>query len=165
MSLLKHYGIHFSQLHPLAFLRVVHFELSCAAFIGEPSVPLFYRFYRLRSYGDWFTSKKKRKDNISVPCYSFMPTSTYPKEWKNRFIFISPSMLSELLSIRDPAAAIEDDIPPLSATEDVLWRRMYEHSTRAFNFSEGILAMGGLSLFYPTHPRAFYDGRGKFSLW
>ncbi|KAJ0444716.1 hypothetical protein HanOQP8_Chr16g0632751 [Helianthus annuus] len=63
-----------------------------------------------------------------------MPTSTYPKEWKTRFIFVSPSLLSEPLSIRDPVTAIEDGVPPLSGVEDALWRSMYEHSTRAFNF-------------------------------
>ncbi|MFS8024598.1 hypothetical protein Hanom_Chr16g01465061 [Helianthus anomalus] len=41
VELLKHFSIHFSQLHPLAFMRVVHFELSCVAVAGEPSVPLF----------------------------------------------------------------------------------------------------------------------------
>ncbi|KAJ0466600.1 hypothetical protein HanIR_Chr14g0673921 [Helianthus annuus] len=90
-----------------------------------------------------------------------MSTSTYPKEWKNKFIFVSPSMLSEPLPIRDLAAVIEDGVPPLSATEDVLWRRMYEHSTRAFNFPEGILATGGLSPFYPTRPKALYESIGK----
>ncbi|KAM0061195.1 hypothetical protein Hdeb2414_s0004g00133151 [Helianthus debilis subsp. tardiflorus] len=63
VDLLKHFGIHFSQLHPLAFMRVVHFELSCVAVSGEPSVPLFYIFYRLLSYDDWFTFAK-RKDSI-----------------------------------------------------------------------------------------------------
>ncbi|KAF5803060.1 hypothetical protein HanRHA438_Chr06g0276001 [Helianthus annuus] len=111
MSFLKHYGIHFSQLHPLAFLRIVHFELSCASFAGEPSVPLFRRFYQLRSDGDWFTFEK-RKDYISLPCYSFMPTSTYPKKWKNRFMFVSFSMLSEPLPLRDPNAIIEDSSHP-----------------------------------------------------
>ncbi|KAJ0718881.1 hypothetical protein HanPSC8_Chr08g0323481 [Helianthus annuus] len=45
MDLLNHYGIHFSQLHPLAFMRIVHFELFCAAFAGESSLSLFCRFY------------------------------------------------------------------------------------------------------------------------
>ncbi|MFS7904368.1 hypothetical protein Hanom_Chr01g00035201 [Helianthus anomalus] len=44
MSLLKHYQVHFSQVHPLAFLRIVHFELTCAAFSGALSVRLFRRF-------------------------------------------------------------------------------------------------------------------------
>ncbi|KAF5806580.1 hypothetical protein HanRHA438_Chr05g0232141 [Helianthus annuus] len=94
VDLLKHFGIHFSQLHPLAFMKVVHFELSCVAVSDEPSVPLFYMFYKLVSDGDWFTFAK-RKDSVSPPCYSFMPTSTYPKEWKNRFIFASATMIPE----------------------------------------------------------------------
>ncbi|KAL9999300.1 hypothetical protein Hdeb2414_s0008g00269861 [Helianthus debilis subsp. tardiflorus] len=163
MSLLKHYGIHFSQLHPLAFLRIIHFAFSCAALAGEPSVPLFRRFYRLQSDDNCFTFEK-RKENISLPCYSFMSTSTYPKEWKNRFIFVSPSLLSEPLSITDPVAAIKDGVPHFSSVENALWRHMYEHSTHAFNFPEGILAMGGRSLFYPTRPMAFFDGR-EMSLW
>ncbi|KAM0012512.1 hypothetical protein Hdeb2414_s0052g00752971 [Helianthus debilis subsp. tardiflorus] len=118
-SLLKRYDIHFSQLHPLAFLRIVHIELSCASFARVPSAPLFWQFYRLWSGGDWFAFEK-RKENIYLPCYSFMTTSTYPKEWKNQFIFVSPSLLSEHLFIREPSTAIEDYVPPLSVVEDVL---------------------------------------------
>ncbi|MFS7948331.1 hypothetical protein Hanom_Chr06g00558731 [Helianthus anomalus] len=132
MSLLKHYGIHFSQLHPLAFLWIIHFELSCSAFTGEPSVPLFWRCYCLRSYSDWFTFEK-RKDSISLPCYSFMTTSTYPKQWKTD------------LSL---------------CTVETHVRGFYS----CFQFSYGHPAMGGLSPFYPTCPRDFFDGR-EMSLW
>ncbi|KAJ0450016.1 hypothetical protein HanHA300_Chr15g0551761 [Helianthus annuus] len=31
INLLRHFGVHFSQLYPLGFMRVVHFELSCVA--------------------------------------------------------------------------------------------------------------------------------------
>ncbi|KAJ0869440.1 hypothetical protein HanRHA438_Chr11g0489191 [Helianthus annuus] len=70
----------------------------------------------------------------------------------------------ESLPIRDPSIVIYDGVSPLSATEDVLWQKMYEHSTRAFNFLESILAMGGLSSFYPTRPKTFFEGR-EMSLW
>ncbi|MFS7968124.1 hypothetical protein Hanom_Chr09g00793821 [Helianthus anomalus] len=119
MALLQHYVIHFSQLRPLALLRIVQFELSYVVFVGEPSLPLFRRFYRLLSDGDWFTLEK-RKDSVSLPRYSFMPTSTYPKEQKNMFIIVSSSMIPESLPIRDPTAAIDDGIPPFSAVKDVL---------------------------------------------
>ncbi|MFS8008839.1 hypothetical protein Hanom_Chr14g01277631 [Helianthus anomalus] len=94
IALLRHFGIHFFQLHPLGFMRVVHFELSCAVVSGEPSVSLFCMFYKLISDGDWFTFAK-RQNNVSKPCYTIMPTSTYPKEWKNRFIFVSAAMIPE----------------------------------------------------------------------
>ncbi|KAF5763872.1 hypothetical protein HanXRQr2_Chr15g0685431 [Helianthus annuus] len=82
-------------------MRVMHFELSCVAVTGEPSVPLFCMFYKLVSDGDWFTFAK-RKHSVSPPCYSFMPISTYPKEWKNRFIFSSTMMMPESPPLRDP---------------------------------------------------------------
>ncbi|KAJ0614271.1 hypothetical protein HanIR_Chr02g0060511 [Helianthus annuus] len=144
-------------------MRVVHFELSCAAISGEPSIPLFCMFYKLISDGDWFTFAK-RQNNVSKPCYSFMPTSTYPKDWKSRFIFVSAAMMSESPLPRDVDTPIEDVVPSLSANETVQWKRMYENPTRAFTFSEGILAMGGLSPSYPVRPKAFF-GRKELTLW
>ncbi|KAJ0725491.1 hypothetical protein HanPI659440_Chr12g0459361 [Helianthus annuus] len=90
------------------------------------------------------------------PCYAFMPTSTYPKDWKSRFIFVSAVMMSASPLPRDVDTPIEDVVPALSANETVQWKRMYENPTRAFTFSEGILAMGGLSPSYSVHPRAFF---------
>ncbi|MFS7988928.1 hypothetical protein Hanom_Chr11g01040641 [Helianthus anomalus] len=95
-NVLRKGSIHFSQLHRLAFMKVVHFELSCVAVAGD-----------------------RRKYNVSPPCYCFMPTSTYPKEWKNRFIFASDAMMLESPPLRDPKAPIEDSVPVLSADEIV----------------------------------------------
>ncbi|KAJ0944538.1 hypothetical protein HanPSC8_Chr03g0117931 [Helianthus annuus] len=144
-------------------MRVVHFELSCVAVSCEPSVPLFYMFYKLISYGDWFNFAK-RKDSVSPPCYSFMPTSTYPKEWKIRFIFVSAAMIPESPPLRDPKATIEQSIPVLSADEIVQWKRIYDNPTRAFIFPDGVLAMGGLSPFYSVRPKAFF-GKKEMTLW
>ncbi|KAJ0434086.1 hypothetical protein HanIR_Chr17g0877481 [Helianthus annuus] len=67
-----------------------------------------------------------RKDSVSPLCYSFMPTSTYPKEWKNRFIFASAEMMPESPPpLRDPKAPIEDIVPVLSADEIVQWKRIH----------------------------------------
>ncbi|KAJ0592222.1 hypothetical protein HanHA300_Chr03g0082401 [Helianthus annuus] len=123
IALLRHFGVHFSQLHPLGFMRVLHFELSCVAVSVEPSVPLFCMFYKLISDGDLFTFAK-RKDSVSKPCYTFMPTSTYPKEWKSRFIFVSAAMIPESSPLKDAEAAIEDIIPILSADEIVQWKQL-----------------------------------------
>ncbi|MFS7972999.1 hypothetical protein Hanom_Chr09g00851411 [Helianthus anomalus] len=116
-------------------------------------------FYRLISDGDWFTFAK-RQNNVSRPCYSFMPTSTYPKDWKCRFIFVSAAMLPESPVPKDLDTAIEDAIPTLSASETIQWKRMCDNPTRAFTFSEGMLAMGGLSPSYPVRPRAFFGKKG-----
>ncbi|MFS7934092.1 hypothetical protein Hanom_Chr05g00387521 [Helianthus anomalus] len=91
-----------------------------------------------------------------------MPTSTYPKEWKSRFIFVSAAMIPKSPPMRDTEAAIKDSILVLSADEIVQWKRMYENPTRAFTFSEGILAMGGLSPSYSVRPKAFF-GKKRYS--
>ncbi|MFS8023743.1 hypothetical protein Hanom_Chr16g01455121 [Helianthus anomalus] len=52
VNLLHHFKVHFSQLHPLGFMKVVHFELSCVVVSGEPSIPLFCMFYKLIADGD-----------------------------------------------------------------------------------------------------------------
>ncbi|KAF5785437.1 hypothetical protein HanXRQr2_Chr10g0428661 [Helianthus annuus] len=117
-------------------------------------------FYKFILDGDWFTFAKQ-KDSVSQPCYSFMPTSTYPKEWKSKFIFVSAAMIPKSPPLRDAKAAIEDSVPILSADEIVQWKRMYENPTRAFTFPEGVLAMGGLSPFYSVRPKAFF---GKNSI-
>ncbi|KAJ0747739.1 hypothetical protein HanOQP8_Chr05g0193001 [Helianthus annuus] len=122
IALLLHFGVHFSQLHPLGLMRVVHFKLSCAAVSGEPSVPLFCMFYKLIFDGDWFPFAK-RQNNVSKPCYTFMSTSTYPKEWKSGFIFVSAAMIPESPPPKDAEAAIKDNIPILSTDEILtLWR-------------------------------------------
>ncbi|KAM0046047.1 hypothetical protein Hdeb2414_s0009g00311341 [Helianthus debilis subsp. tardiflorus] len=136
-------------------MRIVHFELSCVVVSGETSVPLFCMFYKLFSDRDWFTFAK-RQNSVSRPCYSFMPISTYPKEWKSQFIFVYAAMIPEYPLPRDAEATIEDSIPALSVDETVLWKRMCENPTRAFTFFEGILAMGGLSPSYSVRPRAFF---------
>ncbi|MFS7993896.1 hypothetical protein Hanom_Chr12g01099581 [Helianthus anomalus] len=146
------YTMSFSSLVSVTRFRIS----SCQVwrFSVSRRFPLFCMFYKLISDGDWFTFAK-RKENISQPCYSFMPTSTYPKEWKSRFIFVSAAMMPESPPLWDAKAALEDSIPVLSADEIVHWKRMYKNPTRAFTFPEGILAMGALSPSYPVRPKPF----------
>ncbi|KAM0027907.1 hypothetical protein Hdeb2414_s0019g00545761 [Helianthus debilis subsp. tardiflorus] len=70
-------------------------------------------------------------------------------------------MIPESPLPRDAEATIEDNIPALSVGETVLWKRMCENPTRAFTFSEGILAMRGLSPSYSVCPREFFE----LTLW
>ncbi|KAJ0790950.1 hypothetical protein HanOQP8_Chr01g0000171 [Helianthus annuus] len=93
-----------------------------------------------------------------------MPMSTYPKEWKNRFIFVSASMIPESPPSRDPKAVSDDSVLAFLVAETVLWKKMYEHPTRPFNFPEGILAMGALSPLYPVRPKAYHEKK-EMSLW
>ncbi|KAM0012387.1 hypothetical protein Hdeb2414_s0053g00753721 [Helianthus debilis subsp. tardiflorus] len=124
-------------------MRVVHFELSCAAVSGEPSVPLFCMFYKLISYGDWFTFAK-RQNSVLKPCYTFMPASTYPKEWKSRFIFVSAAIIPESPPPKDTEAAIEDSILILYADEILtLWKLLLGDSKDVKFVTGGSVQAGG----------------------
>ncbi|KAM0038998.1 hypothetical protein Hdeb2414_s0012g00377031 [Helianthus debilis subsp. tardiflorus] len=90
-----------------------------------------------------------------------MPTSTYPKEWKKKFIFVSAAMLSESPILTDPKASIDDSVPVLSENDTVLWKRMHENPTMAYNFPEGVLGMGGLSPLYSVRPKAYSGKKEK----
>ncbi|KAM0046935.1 hypothetical protein Hdeb2414_s0009g00322441 [Helianthus debilis subsp. tardiflorus] len=85
-----------------------------------------------------------------------MPTSTYPKEWKNRFIFVSAAMLPESPPLRDLKASIDDNVLVLSANDTVLWKRTHENPTGAYSFPKGVLTMGGPSSLYSVHPKAYF---------
>lgn len=52
-DLLEFYALDFSYVHSLGFLCATHFEISCRAYEGVPSVFLFRRFYHIRTDGDW----------------------------------------------------------------------------------------------------------------
>ncbi|KAJ0625293.1 hypothetical protein HanPI659440_Chr01g0000091 [Helianthus annuus] len=73
-------------------------------------------------------------------------------------------MIHESSPLRDPKAVIDDSVPAFSAAEPVLWKKMYEHPTRAFNFPEGILAMGSMSPLYPVRPKAYHEKK-EMSFW
>jgi hypothetical protein len=61
MEVLKFYDVHFSQIHPLGFSKVTHFEVACKACDGIATVTRFQLFYHLKADGDWFTFEKRRK--------------------------------------------------------------------------------------------------------
>ncbi|KAM0035183.1 hypothetical protein Hdeb2414_s0015g00443351 [Helianthus debilis subsp. tardiflorus] len=72
-------------------------------------------------------------------------------------------MIPESPLPRDVEAAIEDSVPTLSANETIQWKRMYENPTRAFTFSEGILARG-VKPFLLGSPQGFFSTK-KLTLW
>ncbi|KAM0042215.1 hypothetical protein Hdeb2414_s0011g00375461 [Helianthus debilis subsp. tardiflorus] len=59
-------------------------------------------------------------------------------------IYLSPQRCYPLL-YRDPSRTIEDEAPSVSVANGPLWKLMCENPTCAFNFFEGLLAMGELS--------------------
>ncbi|MFS7972637.1 hypothetical protein Hanom_Chr09g00847161 [Helianthus anomalus] len=84
-----------------------HFEIPCKELNKLPSVWLFHHYYCLHADDDWSTFEKCWKDFVDPRC-NYMPTSTYPKEWKDRFLFMSLKLIPGKLPFRDPLGMIDD---------------------------------------------------------
>jgi len=55
IDVLKHYGNHFSLMHPQGYSKIVAFEIMCKSYGGDPTVELFRRFAYLCDAGEWVT--------------------------------------------------------------------------------------------------------------
>ncbi|GKD06610.1 hypothetical protein Tco_1181584 [Tanacetum coccineum] len=86
LRVLSHFGIHISQLSVLGAAHVSHFEISCQAHGGTPTVRLFRRFYlAIRLPTGWITFEKRRKrKNTTVPTYYLDPFDSL-KGWREKF--------------------------------------------------------------------------------
>ncbi|GKC82700.1 hypothetical protein Tco_1138417 [Tanacetum coccineum] len=93
LRVLSHFGIHISQLSVLGAARVSHFEISCRAHGGNPTVHLFRRFSLAVSLPTgWVTFEKRRKKkNTIVPtCYTDPFDSL--KGWREKFFWVNASV-------------------------------------------------------------------------
>ncbi|KAL8261138.1 hypothetical protein R6Q59_025187 [Mikania micrantha] len=141
-SILRFFGVHFSQVHPLGLLRVMHFVIACRAMGGEPNIPLFRRFYRFRVDGDWFTFEKSRPQNLPS-CVSRILQSLRDPE--TSFFFVNNNFLSARLLLRNMRDPIVDDAPPLRDCDIPLFRLLVENPTPTIVFPEPVLVMAGVS--------------------
>ncbi|KAD5508168.1 hypothetical protein E3N88_15871 [Mikania micrantha] len=157
-SVLRFFEVHFSQMHPLGLLRVMHFLIACRAIGGEPNMPLFRRFYRFRVDGGWFTFEKRRPQNFPS-CTSKVLQSL--RDWKLRFFYVNNSFLPARLPRCDMQNPIVDDVPPLRDCDVPLFRMLVENPTPAIIFPEPLLVMAGVSPLWdePTfRPAVFEEG-------
>ncbi|GJX43819.1 hypothetical protein Tco_0260495 [Tanacetum coccineum] len=59
LAVIRHFGVHVSQLIPMGAHRVIMFEIRCRSLAVNVSVPLFRVFYKLCKQGHWFSFKNK----------------------------------------------------------------------------------------------------------
>ncbi|KAL8261151.1 hypothetical protein R6Q59_025200 [Mikania micrantha] len=138
------YRVHFSQVHPLGFLRIVHFELACRCLGGMANVALFRRFYRFRVDGDWFTLEKRRAPAYP-PCVEKLTHCL--RDWKTRFFFVSERFLPRPLPCRRSPTSDEDPAPPLLDCDWRLYKLLIRNASPALGFLEPLLVMAGISTF------------------
>ncbi|KAJ0783681.1 hypothetical protein HanLR1_Chr01g0023221 [Helianthus annuus] len=108
------------------------------------------------------TSSLSKREKMVSPCLTIPSCRHLHIRRSGKSVYLClPFTVICALPARDPVAVIEDEVPPLSSVDKALRKLMCENATHAFNFREGILAMGGLSPFYTICPKAYLSGNGE----
>ncbi|KAJ0817933.1 hypothetical protein HanPI659440_Chr00c04g0711261 [Helianthus annuus] len=135
LNVLEYYQVSFGQLHPQGLARVLHLEILRRAVGYDPSLLAFCRFFRLAKNGDWFTFETSQVDTCLI---SSMVTTL--GSWKDRFFWVSESIVPFKMIWRHPDAVLNDLEPSDSELDS--W---FLKSIRACPFPEPLLVLMGIS--------------------
>ncbi|KAJ0601427.1 hypothetical protein HanIR_Chr03g0128221 [Helianthus annuus] len=105
--------------------RVLHFEVLCRALGYDPSLLLFHRFFRLAKNGDWFTFETSKVDTCLI---SSMVTTL--GTWKDRFFWVSDSIIPFKMVWRHPDAVLNEPEPYESDLNDAFLKAIRECPSR-----------------------------------
>ncbi|KAJ0954151.1 hypothetical protein HanRHA438_Chr00c26g0854031 [Helianthus annuus] len=140
LNLLEYYRVSFGQIHPKDMARVLHFEVLCRALGYDPSLLLFRRFFRLAKNGDWFTFEASKVDSGLI---SSMVTTL--GTWKNRFFWVSDTIVPFKTVWRHPDAVLNEPEPLESDLNDAFLQFIRRCPTRVRPFPEHLLVLIGVS--------------------
>ncbi|KAJ0636037.1 hypothetical protein HanOQP8_Chr17g0657411 [Helianthus annuus] len=140
LNLLEYYRVSFGQIHPKGMARVLHFEVLCRALGYDPSLLLFRHFFRLAKNGDWFTFEASKVDSGLI---SSMVTTL--GTWKNRFFWVSDTIVPFKMMWRLPDAILNEPEPLVSDLNDAFLKAIRECPSRVRPFPEHLLVLLGVS--------------------
>uniref|UniRef100_A0A251UFU0 Putative transposase (Putative), gypsy type n=1 Tax=Helianthus annuus TaxID=4232 RepID=A0A251UFU0_HELAN len=140
LNLLEYYRVSFGQVHPKGMARVLHFEVLCRALGYDPSLLLFRRFFRLAKNGDWFTFETSKVDICLI---SSMVTTL--GSWKDRFFWVSESIVPFKMVWRHPDAVLNDPEPSESELNNAFLIAIRGCPSRVRPFPEHLLVLLGVS--------------------
>ncbi|MFS7988028.1 hypothetical protein Hanom_Chr11g01029731 [Helianthus anomalus] len=148
VNVLEYYRVSFGQIHPKGMPRVLHFEVLCRASGYDPSLLLFRRFFHLAKNGDWFTFETSKVDTCLI---SSMLTTL--GAWKDRFIWVSESIIPFKMVWRHPDAVLNEPGPSESDLNDCFLKAMRQCPSRVRAFPEHLL------VFHDTVDVVFTDAQ------
>nr|GEV69779.1 hypothetical protein [Tanacetum cinerariifolium] len=141
LALIKHYRVHFSQLGPQGFNKVLTFKVLCRSLQIEPTVTLFRVFQTLCKHDDWFSFAKR-----SAPFLVCIDDNrSCMKHWKSGFFLIDRQAILNSMVWRHSSAAIADPRPATGSFSMAVVRRLSAHGIKLRDMPEGVLVLFGLS--------------------
>ncbi|KAM0011286.1 hypothetical protein Hdeb2414_s0065g00766801 [Helianthus debilis subsp. tardiflorus] len=106
LNVLEYYRVSFGQIHPQGLARVLHFEVLCQASGYHPTLLSFRRFFRLAKNGECLNFETSKVDTCLV---SSMVTTLGC--WKDRFFWVSESIVPFKMICRHPDAVLNEAEP------------------------------------------------------
>ncbi|GJT75340.1 hypothetical protein Tco_1042065 [Tanacetum coccineum] len=116
LAVVKHFGVHVSQLVPMGVNRVTIFEIRCMILDVRPTVSLFRVFYKLCKQGHWFYFENKTGRGTRK-CFKEVTTSL--KGWKKKFFLIDRRAIPDAMPWRHGDTDLHDDFRSSFDQDDV----------------------------------------------
>ncbi|KAF5797802.1 hypothetical protein HanRHA438_Chr07g0295571 [Helianthus annuus] len=118
--------------------RVLHFQVLCRALGYDPTFLMFHRFFQLAKNGDWFTFETSQ---IDVSLISSLVTTL--GSWKNRFFWVSKSVIPFKMVWRHPVAVLYELGPSISELDEGLLKALRGCPSQLRPFPEHLLVSTG----------------------
>nr|GEW03501.1 zinc finger, CCHC-type [Tanacetum cinerariifolium] len=106
LVVIKHFGVHVSQLVPMGVNRVILFKIRYMSLDIRPTVSLFRVFYKLCKQGHWFSFENKTEDHAKK-CFKEVATSL--KGWKRKFCLLDRRAVPDAMPWRHGDTNLHDD--------------------------------------------------------
>nr|GEW56893.1 hypothetical protein [Tanacetum cinerariifolium] len=105
-AVIKHFGVHVSQLVPMGVNWVILFEIRCLSLDVRPTASLFRVFYKLCKQGYWFSFENKTGRGTRK-CFKEVTRSL--KGWKRKFFLIDRRAIPDAMPWRHGDTDLHDD--------------------------------------------------------
>nr|GEZ11433.1 hypothetical protein [Tanacetum cinerariifolium] len=106
LAMIRHFGVHVSQLVLMGVNRVILFEIRCISLNITHTVSLFWVFYKLCKQGHWFPFENKTGRGTKK-CFKEVTSSL--KGWKNKFFLLDRRAIPDAMPWRHGDTDLHDD--------------------------------------------------------
>ncbi|KAL8261125.1 hypothetical protein R6Q59_025174 [Mikania micrantha] len=142
LRMLERYGLHVSQMSPLGFIRLYHYEFVLRS-VRAAVVPLYFQiFFKLVKKDDWYSFDKRGGPSIVLK----VPSSSHDENWRNKFFFIDEKVIPIRMRWRSPTDPIVDQAPTNNSYKDITaYEWLSKHLTDIQPIPEHALVATGIS--------------------
>ncbi|KAK1425196.1 hypothetical protein QVD17_20543 [Tagetes erecta] len=118
----------------------------CRALGGDPSLPLFRKFFKLSHNGDWYTVRNRR--GVDLSCLLWMPQKNL-LHWQDHFFWVSAHCIPFEMHWRQHHEPMNVIHPHTEQFDKEMYSLLVKHPTSLQQFPEHVLVMTGLSRNWP----------------